>query len=65
MSRHDYAPQDALEVLIRKLNQRDTDLAAQVQEAVDQRKDMEEREPPSGGRKKARMYRITSRELRR
>lgn len=36
MATHDYSPQEAFALLIRKLMERDKDLAAQVQAVVDE-----------------------------
>jgi hypothetical protein len=60
MSSHDYAPQVALELLMRKLAERDSELAAHVRAVVDQGRDVQEIEPPTRGRaKKSRLYRKT------
>lgn len=56
---HQYTPQQALEILMRKLKARDETLAAQVQAAIDAGKDVAETEPPVDRRKKARVYRKT------
>jgi hypothetical protein len=52
MSNHEYTPQAALKLLIRKLAERDPTLAAQVRAVVDQGKDIQESESASRGRKK-------------
>jgi hypothetical protein len=58
MADQEYGPREALELLMRKLNQRDTELATRVQAVVDAGKDVEETEPSTGRRKKnARVYR--------
>src|SRR5882724_1992089 len=60
MSNHEYTPQAALELLIRKLAERDPTLAAQVRAVVDKGKDIQESESASRGRKKKyRVYRKT------
>jgi len=60
MPHHDYSPQQALELLMRKLKGRDETLAAEVQRAVDAGKDVQELEPSSKRRKKTRAYRKTA-----
>src|SRR5438094_909063 len=56
MSAHEYTTLQALELLIRKIGERDETLAVSVQAAIDAGKDVHETE--SGrGRKKKRMYR--------
>jgi hypothetical protein len=59
MSAHDYSPQDAFALLMRKLMERDKDLAAQVQAVVDEGKDVEETELVGSRRKRTRVYRKT------
>lgn len=59
MSAHEYSAQEALELLIRKLQQRDETLAGQVQAAIDVGKDISEAEPSLDRRKKPRIYRRT------
>jgi hypothetical protein len=60
MSIHEYTPQAALELLMRKLAERDPALTAQVRAVVDQGKDIQESESASRGRKKRfRVYRKT------
>lgn len=44
-------------MLLEKLRNRDQTLAKQIQEAIDAGKDVREKEPSQGNRKKARMYR--------
>ncbi len=50
MAHHEYTPQQALELLMREINERDKELAARVQEVVDAGKDVEEAEPSTGRR---------------
>ncbi len=57
MPTHDYTPQEAFALLMRKLNEKSEILAAQVQGVVDTGKDTEETEPFVRGRKKLRHYR--------
>lgn len=57
MSAHDYSPAKALELLLRKLDTANADLAAQVRTAIDAGKDIEEEERPLSRRKKVRRYR--------
>ena len=60
MSNHEYTPQAALELLMRKLSERDLALATEVRAVVDQGKDIQESEASSRGRKKKyRVYRKT------
>lgn len=60
MVNHDYSAQVALELLMRKLAERDPDLAAHVRAVVDQGKDVQETEAPTRGRTtKSRVYRKT------
>lgn len=56
MSAHGYTAAQALEVLLRKLSERDPDLAQHVRYAIDAGKDVEERER-FPGHKKLRVYR--------
>jgi hypothetical protein len=56
---HDYSPQEAFALLIRKLTEQDKDLAARVQAVVDEGKDVEETEFIGSRRKKTRLYRKT------
>jgi hypothetical protein len=58
MPLHEYTPQGALELLLRKLADRDPTLAAEIQAAVDQGEDVQETEPRRG-RRKERRYRKT------
>jgi len=57
MSSHEYTPQQALELLIRKINEHDSQLATRVQEVFDAGKDVEEIEPSRGRSRKPRSYR--------
>lgn len=59
MSAHDYSPQEAFDLLMRKLMERDRDLAAQVQAVVDEGKDVDETELVGSRRKRTRVYRKT------
>jgi hypothetical protein len=59
MAAHDYSPQEAFALLMRKLIERDKDLAAQVQAVVDEGKDVEETELIGSRRKRTRVYRKT------
>lgn len=59
MAAHDYSPQEAFALLMRKLIERDRDLAAQVQAVVDEGKDVEETELVGSRRKRTRLYRKT------
>jgi len=60
MANHEYTPEAALELLMRKLTERDPGLAAQVRAAVDQGKDIQERELTNRRpKKKFRVYRKT------
>lgn len=59
MPEHQYSPQQALDLLMKKLRARDETLAAQVQAAIDAGKDVSETEPATDGRKKPRYYRKT------
>lgn len=60
MSAHDYTPEQTLDLLMRKLRRADEHLANEIQEAIDAGKDVEEKEPPRGRRKKPRVYRKTA-----
>ena len=60
MSTHEYDAHDALDLLMRKLNERDEQLARQIQSAIDVGKDVEEKER-FARRKKPRVYRRTVR----
>lgn len=57
MSNHDYTAEQALELLLCKLDTANADLAAQVRAAIDAGKDIEEEEPRRSPRKKVRRYR--------
>ncbi len=57
MSDHDYTAEHALDLLLRKLEAANADLAAQVRAAIDAGKDIEEEEPLSSRRKRIRRYR--------
>jgi len=59
MSTHDYSPQDAFELLMRKLTERDRELAIRVQAVVDEGKDVEETEIVGSRRRRTRAYRKT------
>lgn len=61
MRNHDYSPDEALAVLMRKLAERDTVLQGQIQAAIDAGKDVEEHENIPGLRRRARGYRKTVR----
>ena len=54
---HQYTPQEALDLLMKKLRAQDESLASQVQLAIDAGKDITETEPATVGRKKERIYR--------
>ena len=60
MASHEYSPQVALELLLRKVEERDAELANLVQAAIDVGKDIFESEAPSDY-KKRRKYRKTVR----
>lgn len=57
MSKHDYTPEQALEVLLRKLGERDAMLEGSVRGAIDMGKDVPEVQPTS--RRRVRRYRKT------
>lgn len=59
MRGHNYTPDQALELLLRKLRAKDEALAAQIQTAIDAGKDVSESEPVTDRRKKPRRYRRT------
>ena len=60
MANHDYSPQEALDILVRKLAVRNPELAEHIRAIVNQGRDIQEIEPPSGERrKKSRVYRKT------
>jgi hypothetical protein len=56
MARHDYSPRDALDLLIRTVASRDSELARDLQSAIDAGKDVSERENAIR-RRKPRFYR--------
>src|SRR6267378_472492 len=58
MNGQDYTPEDALNILMAKLRAKDSELAVEIQAAIDQGKDIQQTEPAKG-RKKARSYRKT------
>ena len=57
MPDHQYSPQEALETLMRKINERSKELAIKIQEAIDAGKDVSEVEWSIDRRKKAHEYR--------
>ncbi len=57
MPEHEYDPEQALQVLMLKIRERNEVLAAQIQAAIDAGKDIEETEPSLDRRKKPRIYR--------
>lgn len=61
MPKNEYSSEEALGLLMKKLVERDRDLAAQIQAAIDAGKDIEESEPSanqrSGKAKKPRVFR--------
>src|SRR6266446_4173863 len=59
MPSHEYTPQQALELLLRKLTAQEIILAQEVQAAIDAGKDIEEAERAIGRRRKPRVYRRT------
>ena len=59
MPSHEYTPQQALELLLRRLTTQETTLAQEVQAAIDTGKDIEETERAIPGRRKPRVYRRT------
>ncbi len=59
MNSNEYTAQEALATLIRKLAERDTDLALHVQGVINAGRDIEEREPVSRGSRRLRTYRRT------
>ncbi|MCL4552200.1 MAG: hypothetical protein M1305_01395 [Candidatus Marsarchaeota archaeon] len=61
MSTHDYSPQQALDLLMRKLDEREKSLGEQIRAAIDAGKDVEEKEPVKGRPAKQRVYRKTVR----
>ena len=60
MPSNEYTPQQALDLLMKKLSERDKELSDQVQAALDVGKDVEEIEPSNDLRKKGRIYRKTA-----
>jgi hypothetical protein len=59
VSDHDYTPERALEVLLRKLGERDARLEGVVRAAIDAGQDIVVTEPRRNGRGKPRIYRQT------
>ncbi len=59
MPNHEYTPDEALSVLLRKLTDRDEMLGATIQTAIDAGRDVLETVPMAYGRKKPRSYRKT------
>jgi hypothetical protein len=59
MPAHEYTPEQALALLLRKIDAQDNDLAAQVRDAINAGKDVRESAPTTGRRKKRRVYRRT------
>jgi hypothetical protein len=59
MSAHEYTPQDALEILMHRLRDRNSELADHIQAVVDAGKDVQETETYRGRRKQSRSYRKT------
>ena len=59
MSSHSYTAEQALEVLMQKLRERDETLATQVQATIDAGKDISETLPATQNRKKTHIYRKT------
>jgi hypothetical protein len=58
--KHEYSPQEALDLLLRKLNERDQELAVRVRAAVNAGTDVQEIEKPRGPEtNKPRSYRRT------
>lgn len=57
MPKHDYSPETALNILLKKIGERDQTLAAHIQTAIDAGKDTAGVEPSSDKRKKPRVYR--------
>jgi len=57
---HDYSPEQALQLLLRKLRAYDVQLAQQIQSAIDAGKDVKEEDLTTRGRK-SRVYRKTVR----
>lgn len=59
MPKHSYTPQNALKLLMTKLSDQDTTLAALVQAAIDAGKDFSETAPAANRKTKSRVYRRT------
>ena len=59
MSAHDYTQQQAFEMLMSRLREKDLEMAGQIQAVVDAGKDVEETELSRGRRKRSRSYRKT------
>lgn len=57
MSDHDYTPEQALPVLLRKVGERDETLAERIRTAIDAGKDINETEVPRTRRQRPRTYR--------
>ncbi len=57
MSVHDYSPQQALEILLQKVRNKDTTLADRIKVAIDEGKDINEPEKVKGRKQKTRHYR--------
>jgi hypothetical protein len=57
MAEHDYTPEDALHLLLKKLRARDVSLATEIEETINAGKDIVLTEPSSRGSKKVRRYR--------
>lgn len=57
MIAHQYLPGEALDLLLRKVDSQDADLAEQMRSAIDAGKDVEEEEVSIGRRRKGRRYR--------
>lgn len=59
MAVHDYSPQAALDLLMKKVSERDRVLGERIQQVVNAGKDVKETEPKRGRRKHSRSYRKT------
>jgi hypothetical protein len=57
MAIHSYEPQDALNLLLRKLREEDESLAERVEAAIDVGKDVSDTEPLAGKVRRSRIYR--------
>jgi hypothetical protein len=57
MSEYEYTPEQALSLLMKKLTERNKDLASKIQSAIDAGKDISEEESNPDKRKKPRTYR--------